>query len=399
MTEQLKTLMDREADRDFAVVDLDAITAAGDRTVRRRRVATGVAGVAALAVVVTGAALLGGDGDRRTDFVDTPFRTDVPMWTEGSTLHLPDGTVDLGVPVVTLVRTSAGIVFQGEDNGIYRYSGSDPVRIGTVSGGEDEMDLPGLVGDADGTLVGWVDDSGSKPAFVVYDVGTGAEERYDEHTDAAMKGGEIPDVAFFMAIDGHTAYWLDRRGTVATDLETGAVRVLGGPDAPTYVVDAESGLSLHWAEDEAGGDLGTDVVDSGGNVVLGWRDAGSLGTLSPDGGWGAGLERATVVDIGSGEQHPIETGYDGDAVGYDWLDGDTLMVVGEVDDDDEIVLLQCEVPTGGCSDVSTLQLTGSRVALPAPSLLGVVSFGGEESEFSESSEIAVESSASAEPDE
>ena len=91
MTEQLKTLMDRAADQDFAAVDLDAITGAGDRTVRRRQIATGVAGVAVLAVVATGAALLGGDdGDRKTDFVDDPFRTDVPMWTEGSTLHTPD---------------------------------------------------------------------------------------------------------------------------------------------------------------------------------------------------------------------------------------------------------------------------------------------------------------------
>ena len=33
MTEQLKTLMDRAADRDFAAVDLDAIT--GEPTARR----------------------------------------------------------------------------------------------------------------------------------------------------------------------------------------------------------------------------------------------------------------------------------------------------------------------------------------------------------------------------
>src|SRR5688500_9277559 len=115
MTEQLKTLMHREADRDFAVVDLDAITAAGDRTVRRRRVATGVAGIAALAVVGTTAVVMGGDGDNRTDFTDDPFVTDVPMWTAGSTLHTPDHTYDLGVDVLSFARVEGGIAFAGHD--------------------------------------------------------------------------------------------------------------------------------------------------------------------------------------------------------------------------------------------------------------------------------------------
>jgi hypothetical protein len=393
MTEKLKTLMDEVTGmQDFASPDLDAITGAGDRTVRRRRIASGVACVAVLAVVATGAVLLGGGDDRKTDFVDTPFRTDVPMWTEGSTLHLDDRTVDLGVPVVSVARTSAGIVFEGDDDGVYSYTGSDPVRIGTFAGGADAMEFPNLVGDANGTLVGWVDGSGAKPAFVVHDVETGAEQRFDEHTDAAMNSADYPDVAFFMAIDGHTAYWLDRRGTVATDLDTGDARVLGGPEAAVFVADAEAGLSLSWVEDEQGGDLGTDVVDSAGRVVLGWREAGTLGTLSPDGRWGAGLETAIVVDIGSGDQHAIETGLDGDAIGYDWLDGDTLMVVAELDDD-QIALLQCRLPAGTCSDVATVRVTGGRVALPAPALLGVMSFGGgEASESSEDEAVEVTTS-------
>uniref|UniRef100_UPI001C81F175 hypothetical protein n=1 Tax=Nocardioides stalactiti TaxID=2755356 RepID=UPI001C81F175 len=66
MTEKLKTLMDEVTgmvDHDFALPDLDAITAAGDRTVRRRRVTAGASALLLGAVVATGAVLLGGRGD------------------------------------------------------------------------------------------------------------------------------------------------------------------------------------------------------------------------------------------------------------------------------------------------------------------------------------------------
>lgn len=387
MTERLKTMMDRAADRDFAAVDLDAITSAGDRTVRRRRVASGIAGIAALAAVATTAMLASGDGDGKADFVDTPFRTDVPMWTEGSTLHTPEHTYDLGIAVVTIVRTSHGVVFVGENHGVYRFSGSDPVRIGTATPRDD--DLLSVVGDAEGSLVGWVDGSGAKPAFVVHDLASGEEQRFDEHTDPAMKRAELPEAALFLGVDDRTMYWLDRRGTVAVDVDTGDVRVLGGPDQPVYILDANAGLTVNWVESESGGDLGSEVVDSEGHVVLGWRKAGTVGALSPDGRWVAGLDTPSVVEVATGERHRLETGHAGDAVGYDWLDDDTLLAFTELDDDQAIGLLRCEVTAGTCIDVATVSLA-QRVALPSFGLLSSLYFGGGEDSGSAQNESSSE---------
>ena len=156
MTEQLKTLMDRAAD--------PGLRRGRPRRDHRSRAtapcggggsASGVAGVAVLAVVATGAVLLGGDGNDKADVVDDPFRTDVPMWTEGSTLHTPAGTYDLGVDVFSFVRTSEGIVFTGllgeETLGVYSFTGKgEPEQIG-------ETDDPHLRSDADGPYAGWLD--------------------------------------------------------------------------------------------------------------------------------------------------------------------------------------------------------------------------------------------------
>ena len=164
MTEQLKTLMDRAADQDFAAVDLDAITAAGDRTVRRRRVATGVAGVAVLAVIATGAALLGGDdGDEKADFVDDPFRDGRADVDRGQhPAHAGPRPTTSGLDVYSFVRTSEGIVFIGSGRSrrhvrrlLVRRRG-EPTQIG-------ETEDPHLRADPDEPYVGWLDRTRRRP--------------------------------------------------------------------------------------------------------------------------------------------------------------------------------------------------------------------------------------------
>ena len=165
---------------------------------RRRRVASGVAGVAVLAVVATSAALLGGGGENKTDFVDDPLPTDVPMWTEGSVLHTPGRTFDLGVDVASFVRTSEGIVFLGWDGNeaelfdVYSFTGDGmPEIIGETQDSR-------LRADAAQPYAGWLDGSGEDVDAVIFD--QDAEERiWSEPTKRAYS---FPIVA----IDGTSAY-------------------------------------------------------------------------------------------------------------------------------------------------------------------------------------------------
>ena len=134
---------------------------------RRRRIGTGVAGVAVLAVIGVTAAVLGGDGDGKADFSDDPFRTDVPMWTEGSVLHTPDATYELGVDVASFVRTSEGITFlawgRGETLDVYTFAGhGEPDRVGVTQDSR-------LRADPTGPFVGWLDGTGTDLETVIYD--------------------------------------------------------------------------------------------------------------------------------------------------------------------------------------------------------------------------------------
>ncbi len=364
MTEQLKTLMDRAADRDFAAVDLDAITSAGDRSIRRRRVVTGVAGIAAVAVVATGAVLLTGGDDRKAGFVDTTFETDVPMWTEGSILHTPDRTFDLGMPVAGIARTAVGIAFVGDDAGVYAFTGEEPERIGSTV----EGDFPTLVADEDGTRVAWIDPSGNEPELVVRDLADGEESRY------ATSGAK--DTAYVLAVEGETAYWIEGEESVVTDLGTGEETRAGDSDGVAIVVDAEDGLTVRLVEGRSGADQGMEVLDRDGEVLLGAPESGTLGSLSPDGRWVVGLDDPSVWDVRTGEQVALDV--EGrDAIGYDWLDESRLMVLAEVDND-VVGLKECAVPAGTCSDVVEIALDEDRrFSIPAFGMLFGLRAGGD----------------------
>ncbi|UMG92781.1 hypothetical protein [Nocardioides sp. TF02-7] len=239
MTEQLKTLMDRAADVDFAALDIDAVTAAGDRVVRRRRIARGLAGLTAAAATVTGVVLVAGDrGADRSDVADSLFRSDVPTWTTGSTLHTPDATYDLGVGVVSYVRTSAGIVFVGHDGGVYSFTGGRPERIGAT---ED----PALRADPGAPYAAWVDGTGRDRATVVFDQGTGRRawaERAGSHQASRV-----------VAIDDGTAYLSREPGATRTvDLASGAEGTLAEPGSFRHL-RAVGGDWAAWAIEKDGG--------------------------------------------------------------------------------------------------------------------------------------------------
>ncbi|WP_322938460.1 hypothetical protein [Nocardioides bizhenqiangii] len=346
MTEQLKTMMDRAADQDFAAVDLDAITGAGERTLRRRRVATGVAGVAVLAVVATVAAVFGGDdGDRKTDFVDEPFRTDVPMWTEGSTLHTPEATYDLGVDVASFVRTSEGIVFLGWDGnregrfGVYSFAGEgEPKQIGETQDSR-------LRSDPEAPYVGWLDGTGDDPEAVVFDV-SGNELVWSEPAG-------IEENFPFVAVDGDQTY-LEGSPLRVVDLTSRTVTELPDVAAWTEVVSIEDDLVAR-AEGTRDEGEGTLLVGPGGEARV--RIPGvatEAGLLSPDGRWISVFdEQVQVYDTRTGERVAVDAGHPA-GLGYDWLDGDTLLAIAGAANPEQIDLLQCEIPAGGCEQVASL---------------------------------------------
>lgn len=369
MTEKLKTLMDRATDVEFAAVDLAAVVQDGDRVVRRRRLSL-VAGTAAVVLVAGGVALAtdhGDDrGDDRTPVVDAPRVTD-PTWVEGSVLHSPDRQVDLGTKVRGYVRTSAGFAFLAEDGAVLGYRNGEVRTLGRAwpAGAKEGGDGVRLVADQEDGVVGWVDMTGPVPAFVVHDLVTGDERRFDEHLDAGMKG-ELPDQATFFALDAGTAYWLDRRGTVMTDLATGRAQVLADATHLQWIGDVRRGMRVQLVESATGGDEGMELVDPSGRSLISYRDLGSPGLLSPSGTWVTAYDRGLVWNVADRRAvrlvAPSGTDNSGDPIAYEWLDDDTVAAVIE-GENDKPTLATCEVPAGTCTSAAT-ELDYRTLVLP-----------------------------------
>ncbi|QSR27021.1 hypothetical protein CFH99_15435 [Nocardioides aromaticivorans] len=356
MTEKLKTLMDRAADLDFDAVDLAAIVESGDRAVRRRRTSA-VGGVAALALVAGGVAVALGGGDAAKDRapVAGPITPEV-SWVVGDTLHTPSASYDLGRKAEAYVRTAVGYAFLADDGGVFSLIDGRVARIGGGAGGESQ-----LVGDENGSLVGWVDRSGDVPAYVTVDMATGVARRHDDHLDASMAGGEPPKLAWFFAIDDGTAYWMDVRGDVATDLATGESRVIATGKDLQWIGDVTAGLRVGLVERDGGADVGTDLRDRDGRVVLPADEDRFYGVVSPDGRWVTTAD-GSVVEVASGTEHPIAGADRADTLfAYEWLDDDT--VVALVERGDGVELETCEVPEGACSPVTTIERT-EKLVLP-----------------------------------
>ncbi|UUW88947.1 hypothetical protein [Pimelobacter simplex] len=356
MTEKLKTLMDRAADVDFAAVDLTAVFEDGDRAVqRRRRGMSALAGVAAVVLVAGGIALATGGGDKhgrdRVPVVTTPQVTD-PTWIVGQVLHSPTQQVDLGADVRTYVQTSAGFAFLATDGRVLGYRGGAVETLGRAwaEGSGDRDAQVRLVADPRAGLVGWVDaTSPDAPGFVVHDLTTGAEQVLGQQSSNRRA------VAEFFAIDDGTAYWLDGRGTVATDLASGDARVLADFQHLQWIADVRQGLRVQLVESPDGGDQGMELVDADGRALISYRDLGSPGVLSPAGTWVAAADAGTVWNVADRQAVPLvpPSGAAAREVrGYQWLDDSTLLAVVE-EKDDSTDLVRCAVPAGTCTPVAT----------------------------------------------
>lgn len=345
MTEKLKDLMDDVARVDFAPVDLDSVVRAGDRTVRRRRLAAGVGSLAAAALVAGGvyAVVPGDEGAKEPPVTGTPA---APVtYVLGSELHTPDGTRDLGHVVNAYVRTASGVVFTDRDGVVYADVDGVPKPLGQT-----HTRFPKLVADDEGSLVAWTDFSGERPAFVVHDLATGETSRWDQHTRPGMSpvwDGEEP--AYVGALDGRTVYWHDTRGTVATDVDTGMQTVLQADGTTrTLVVAVEDGM-MAW-------NVLSGVDDTGVRVgrELGADDAltlpgvyGTQAAFSTDARYvSVDADEPAVFDTTTGERVPIDVQGRDFATGYEWADEDTLVMIAA--HGQAVDLLACEVPAGTC---------------------------------------------------
>lgn len=339
MTGLLTDLLHDRADRLGAPdLDLAEITRDGDRRVRRRRttLAGGLAAVAALAAVVVPSSVLDGDEPARRDLVADGTTRDPQQlaWVTGSVLHRqgqPD--VDLGVDVRAWVWVGDDIALTDFQHRVRLWDGSALDDLGPSA--STESDLPELV--SDGTSVAWV-----SPGERVM--------RYDVSDGTLALSPELPGSGpRVTAMDGANVYAVDTAGVYAWQPSSpDAYRTLS-TDPEDAVMDAESGTLVR-------GTVGNDVVltrdDS--SIDLATRE---FANLSPDGSLVA-IEKddvGQVVDAVTGEARPLDHGHDW-AVGYQWLDPDTLAVLAfdRVDDSDSTAwLLTCDVPTGTCDSPGT----------------------------------------------
>lgn len=345
MTEKLKNLLhDQATTVDFALPDLDAITATGDRRIRRRR-ATGLAGGLAALAMVGGVAIVALGGDDGTPRVaDEPFPATPLSWADGSTFHAGDLTRDVGHEVAAYVVTRHGYVFADDDGTVWSFVAGRVEEVGTVTSRS-----PRLVGDTDGALVGWVDPSGEVPAFVVLDTSTGRTTTLQAETTAGMGSlADEEDPAYFYAIDGSTAYLRDHRGAVGVDVTAGEVvwrdrTARNGFD----VITAEDGLVALDA-----GDDGT-TIEGGAEPVTLRQVYGSMGAFSASGRWlSLDADEPEVYDARTGRRIRIDVGSRAFGTGYAWIDDATLVVLAAQAEAGPVELLTCTVPDGTCTQAA-----------------------------------------------
>lgn len=360
MTEKLKTLLDDAAEgagMSFATPDLDAITKAGDRTVRRRRVATGLAGMAAVAAIVTGVAVVsGGPSNDRVDPAGT-FSTEVPMWTVGSTLHTPDATYDVGHEVAAFVRTSAGIVFASPEKdgffSIWAYDGGEAKKIGNT---DNNIDQSMLKSDPGAPYAAWieVDPAGEGEwTNVVYDQASG------ERVFGAGVGANRPEHKWqMMALDGDRLAVADPvrpHGVSVIDLATGEA---SSPEdmQGEYVLalDGDRWVGLREIGRE---DAGITLHTPSGNADLPDVEGGMV-SFSPNGTYFLAVKEGIGV-FDAGNATAVSVGGDeAGAVGLEWVDADTILALRGLDSDGPAEILSCEVPDGNCTKLGDLPQVG-----------------------------------------
>lgn len=371
MTGLLKSVLQERAERTSPVqADLDAIISRGDRRVRRTRVTGAMAGIAGVALIATVVPFATGqwlDADSPVAPAPAgpaPFADRQVSYAVGPTIHHGDQRIDVGRDVRSYVQTDDGFVFATKSGEVFFNDGEQTSAVGRTS--------PGglyLKADDSGSYVAWVEfPTEGAPRFVVYD--TALRERVVETAEGNRPGMDSfrdTDAAYVFGVDGDFAYWRSGDGLVKHDITTGQSEILARDVSPFDVADIANGKIAHLTR--RGGDeastlrVSTDLENPAEPLPSGWN-----GYLSPSGDHivvedadeMAVYDTATRADV-----TPDTKGY-AFVAGYDWLDDDTVLMLGleSPDESEPIDILRCDVPSGGCTVAVDEAATFPGFAIP-----------------------------------
>jgi hypothetical protein len=350
MTERLSQLLHEEvAELHPVPADASRVLAEGRRLRRRRRLSTGLAVAATVAVVgaAGGYALsqgtAGAGPDPATGDADAPV-----VFGVGSNVYVDDAVATVPDTIHSLHYTSEGVLVrsnpnQGASDGsgpesltLVRYDGST-VDLGTIPEGV------GPATDPTESVYVLAEARGEDFVAVVRDVETGDTVDEVPLPDRPPSYWEVPP----LSLDGDTLYVGYRSTTEAVDLATGEHHTVEGVGGGLPIV-AEERLGTTNRD----GDFFVVDTTTGKEVLVVDPSDGSWGTLSPDGrflklnvselGIEMGRESGTfaVYDVDAGSKVEIE----GDGYGWGWTaDGTLFRVVGDT-------VTICDVGTGQCTD-------------------------------------------------
>lgn len=344
MTDTLsRVLHERAETATLAPLDLEAITRAGSRAVRRRR-RVGVAGVVAGVALVAGLSVLprpAAEPDPAPP-PTVPATTEGPTWASGSVIHTSAGDIEVGLNIAYLVRTALGFVIS-DGREVVSVVGDDVERVGPLSGFAGSRPPRGappppvVFGDTDGSLAAWPDGA----SYVVLDQGTGQVHRFTGDGFGLIHG-----------LDGRALYVADNRGVVSIDVDSGTQQVLTGRGGMPYPVTWEDGRAARRAQD------GRIWVDGTGGYAprplpprpITLPDALSTTVLfSPDArhlAYDTTVE-ARVFDLTTNREVPLPLA-DGETRAYEWLDEDTVAVLQLPEPGSHYRLLACHLSTTDC---------------------------------------------------
>jgi hypothetical protein len=364
MTGQLQSSLQSRADAlDAWDVDLETIVRTGDRRIRRRR--TALAGTVAGVLAVVGGATLAARGHATHPQPADPDAKPL-TYAVGNVIHSGDATVDVGVHVESLVRTTRGFVFTDQQQRVYEEKDGD-VRLLRSFDNEPahlaDADSPLDVSD-DGRVTAWWDGERIQtyPGYVL-------DGKTDPISAARTWSNDTPPAVRAIS-GGHLYFWDGRRNMIAE---------VQPPQSTAFWPD--SGLSDPQVVQDAAGNRLLVRVGDGLAVVranLLPRDAGAqadwkpgtdlsgvkpavpdvaTGDLAPDARHWFTTQggRFTVYDSADGRaQEPEHPGF-AEVTPYQWLSGDSIAALAHISGapDGSASILTCRVSTNACAVVAS----------------------------------------------
>jgi hypothetical protein len=360
MTERLSTLLHTEAERlEVPAPPAAEVISRGHGLRRRRRLATGVACVAAVAVVTVGTGYavsrIGEDGGGRAVQPAGPSTGHGAVFTIGTTVYWDGGTEHTRIDdkaIKSTYYTSAGLLVRHGNNNAS--DGGGPQRFSLVT--EDgtvhpvsvvtEEVVPGV--DPTQPYLAYAEVVDGQVQVVVHDVATDEEVARWPVADAESWGGwTAPPVA----LNGDTVYVGTDDVMRTVDWRTGEVGTTD--NMPPGYPDVKGGRAVARSGGQA------TVIDAASGKVLLSVDAGRFGYLflSPDGRFAtmdsADGKSVDVYDVDAGTHITL----DGHSYGYGWSpDGDLFRVQGDH-------VITCSTSTAECTTgTTTIPEEGGGVA-------------------------------------